>query len=280
MRIVQSVEDVRSFAGCTLVPTMGALHRGHLSLCEQGAAHGNPVVVTIFVNPTQFGPGEDFTRYPRTLDADVAALQSLTAPPIAVFVPSVELIYPHGADVARSDAASLPLPTCATTPALEDRFRPGHFAGVVQVVSRLFELCRPSAAVFGTKDFQQLRVIEQLVDDSRDQFGAVEVVRGPTVRESDGLAMSSRNRYLTPEARERALGISRALRRAQAADSPTAGEREMGTVLRAHGLDVEYAVIRERVGLGQADPTAARGSCQALIASRLGSVRLIDNDVW
>jgi pantoate--beta-alanine ligase len=219
--------------------------------------------VSIFVNPTQFGPNEDFARYPRTLEADLRTCASAGA--AAVFVPAVEAIYPRGIDAARDEAAHLALPAVATQPRLEDACRPGHFAGVVQVVTRLFELVRPAVAHFGEKDWQQLRVI----------------VPEPTVREDNGLAMSSRNRYLEPGQIEAARGLSRALQVACAAQHPGTAEALMHGVLEEHGLEVQYAVIRSAQSLMpvQGFETPTRG----LIAAKLGSVRLIDTmalPVW
>ena len=183
---------------------MGALHEGHASLVRSAAATGRPVVVSIFVNPTQFSPNEDYGRYPRTLEADCALLKPLGT--AAVFVPSVEAIYPRGLERAAMDAAKFPLPPVATEPKLEDACRPGHFGGVALVVDRLFELLAPATAHFGEKDFQQLRLIEEMTAANPVRATMVEIKRGTTIREADGLAMSSRNRYLTLVARDAALG--------------------------------------------------------------------------
>lgn len=257
---------------------MGALHAGHLALCKKAAAFGAPVVVTIFVNPTQFGPGEDFGRYPRTLEQDLEQLRSLPTPPAAVFVPRLEDIYPDGVEHATGRAAQLQLPPCATEPQLEDRCRPGHFAGVALVVGRLFDLALPTLAFFGEKDFQQLRLVEELVASHPDRFGYLRVIRCPTIREAEGLAMSSRNRYLSEVERPRALGLSRALHAALDAPTPAAAEERMTAVLRDHGLSVEYAVVRHEQSLMPLAPGGRAG--RALIAARLGSVRLIDNARW
>lgn len=257
---------------------MGALHAGHLALCRDASRFGAPVVVTIFVNPTQFGPGEDFGRYPRTLEHDVAQLQSLPTPPAAVFVPRVDDIYPDGVDQATARAAQLTLPPCATEPHLEDRCRPGHFAGVALVVGRLFDLAAPTFACFGEKDFQQLRLVEEMVASHPERFGDLRVIRCPTVREADGLAMSSRNRYLNEDERPRALGLSRALRAASDAPTPAAAEERMMATLRDHDLQVEYATVRNERTLLPLAPECRGG--RAMIAARLGSVRLIDNAEW
>jgi pantoate--beta-alanine ligase len=258
---------------------MGALHEGHASLIRAASRGGRPVVVSIFVNPTQFGPNEDYARYPRTLDADLRTCASAGA--AAVFVPAVEAIYPRGIDAARDEAAHLALPAVATQPRLEDACRPGHFAGVVQVVTRLFELVQPAVAHFGEKDWQQLRVITDMVEMHPTRFDGLRIVPEPTVREDNGLAMSSRNRYLEPGQIEAARGLSRALQVACAAQHPGTAEALMHGVLEEHGLEVQYAVIRSAQSLMpvQGFETPTRG----LIAAKLGSVRLIDTmalPVW
>ncbi|MHC4428179.1 MAG: pantoate--beta-alanine ligase [Planctomycetota bacterium] len=273
MRIARSAADLAGCEGCALVPTMGALHEGHLALVRHARRSGvSPVVVTIFVNPTQFGPGEDLDRYPRSLEADLAACRAEDAD--VVFCPPVEVVYPPGGEIAPPA-----LPRVALRPALEDAHRPGHFAGVCQVVARLFDLTRPAVAVFGEKDYQQLLVIRAMVAADPDRFGALRIAALATVREPDGLAMSSRNRYLAAEDRSRALGLVRALEAArtswaQEAD-PDAAERVMRDTLAAARLDVDYAVVRDAETLEPLDdPTRpARG----LVAARLGDVRLIDN---
>ncbi|CAG0950331.1 pantoate--beta-alanine ligase [Phycisphaerales bacterium] len=253
---------------------MGALHEGHASLVRQGAALARDLgawgcVVTVFVNPTQFNDPADFARYPKTLDVDLAICQGAGA--AGVFVPGVEEVYPRG----REEGVPV-LPAVATRPGLEDRHRPGHFAGVCQVVKRLFEMTRPRAAVFGEKDWQQLQVVRAMTG----MLGlGVEIVAGPTVRESDGLAMSSRNRFLGPADRRRATALSRGLRAALGASTPDEAERVMGEVLGSEGVEAEYAVIREAETLTRpAESVGARW--RALVAARVGSVRLIDNGAW
>ncbi|GJQ30229.1 MAG: pantothenate synthetase [Phycisphaerae bacterium] len=252
---------------CVVVPTMGALHRGHASLMEAArrARPEWPIVVTVFVNPTQFSEAADFERYPKTLDADAALCRDAGA--ACVLAPSAAEVYPRG-----PLAGVPPLPAVATRPGLEDRFRPGHFAGVCQVVRRLFEMTRPHAAIFGEKDWQQLQVIRAMV---RELDLGVEIVASPTVREADGLAMSSRNRFLTAEDRTHGLALSRALREASQERTVARAEERMAVVLS--GLDVEYAVIRDAESL-EAWREGRPG--RALIAARVGSVRLIDNAAW
>jgi pantoate--beta-alanine ligase len=273
MQVLHDPDSLRALHGCALVPTMGALHDGHGSLVRRMAARGRPVVVTVFVNPTQFGPREDFARYPRTLDADVTLAERAGA--AAVFAPAAETIYPRGLDAARLEADTWPLPPAATEPKLEDACRPGHFGGVCQVVSRLLDLCMPSIAVFGEKDYQQLRVLAQMAAAEGARWPGLQVEAAPTVREPDGLAMSSRNRYLRPEQRDQALGLVRALQVAASAQHPATAERLMHETLADHGLQVDYAVVRDAGTLlpvgGFERPT------RALIAARLDTVRLIDN---
>jgi pantoate--beta-alanine ligase len=236
-------------------------------------------VATIFVNPTQFGPREDFSRYPRTLEADLRIAQAAGA--VAVFVPSAETIYPDGLEAARGAADAWPLPPAATRPRLEDAMRPGHFGGVCQVVARLLDLCRPAEAHFGEKDFQQLRVIMEMVDRSQGRWDGLRVVPGPTVRERDGLAMSSRNRYLSSERRDTALGVYRALQMAMSAQRPATAESLMRETLEQHGFEIDYAVVRDARTLMPV--SGLETPCRALIAARLPEVRLIDNmamPVW
>ena len=285
MRLIEDPADLArpEFHHCGFVPTMGALHDGHGSLVRRAAQDGRPVVVSIFVNPTQFGPNEDYARYPRTLDSDCALLEPLGV--AGVFVPAVEAIYPDGLERSREGAARLELPQVATQPGLEDACRPGHLAGVALVVGRLFDLVRPAAAYFGEKDYQQLRLIEDMVEEDRARngarYGTLRIVPCPTIRERDGLAMSSRNRYLKSEERDAALALSRALQVAHSAQRVETAERLMRETLDAFGLATEYAVVRDARTLlpvrGFERPT------RALIAARLGSTRLIDNaamTVW
>ena len=276
MLVVRTIEELARLVGAegeragVLVPTMGALHEGHAELIrlarERAGADGR-VVVSIFVNPTQFNESADFEQYPRDFEADCAMCEQLGVD--AVFAPSVEVMYPSGEEVPVGE-----LPAVATGPGLEDAYRPGHFAGVCRVVRRLFVLVRPEAAVFGEKDWQQLQVVRAMTEG--EGLG-VEIVAGPTVREEDGLAMSSRNRLLDAEARSAAVAIPRALEAAGECPSPTAAGVTMLGLLARAGLEVEYAVVRDAETLLQAEE--GRPS-RALIAARLGGVRLLDNGPW
>ena len=261
-----------------LVPTMGALHAGHASLIEQAAelarvrGWAGGAVATIFVNPTQFNNPADLARYPRSLEADLEHCRVAGA--AAVFVPEPQTVYPPG------EAILVPaLPEVATRPRLEDLYRPGHFAGVAQVVRRLFDLTAPIAAIFGEKDWQQLRVIAAMT--ARDQ-PHIEIIPGPTIREPDGLAMSSRNVFLAPADRPRALAISAALRAAASKRDPAQAERALREVLAAAGIEPEYAVVRDRDSLEPfaLSRPAGPGFGRGLIAAVLGGVRLIDNAAW
>jgi pantoate--beta-alanine ligase len=251
-----------------LVPTMGALHEGHLSLMRIARQRADCVVATIFVNPTQFGPSEDFSRYPRTLEADLQALSSEGCD--LVFLPAAEEIYPPGF------STYVDPPTVAAP--LDGVWRPGHFRGVATVVLKLFQLIPADFACFGQKDFQQLLVIRRMVEDLAVP---IEIVACPTVREPDGLAMSSRNRYLSAAEREQALGLSRALARAN--QMVGSGERdaarvttEMRNVLTAAGITrIDYVALADPETL--AEKKSVDGPTVALIAAFVGKTRLIDN---
>ncbi|MBK7405296.1 MAG: pantoate--beta-alanine ligase [Phycisphaerales bacterium] len=262
--------DAAGAMGSVLVPTMGALHEGHAALFRLAREHAGPtgrVSVSIFVNPTQFNEAADFDRYPRTLDADCEICERLGVD--VVFSPPPGVMYPEGEEVPVG-----PLPAVATEPGLEDARRPGHFAGVCQVVRRLFALARPRAAVFGEKDWQQLQVVRAMV--RREGLG-VEIVAGPTVREADGLAMSSRNRLLEPRCRAAVVSVPRALDAARGESDVARAEEAMRRGLAEAGLGLEYAVIRDAETLLGAAPGRAG---RALIAARCGAVRVIDNAPW
>lgn len=279
MRVIREISQLEPVRHGNFVPTMGALHEGHLALIRRAAAIGEPVVVSIFVNPTQFGPGEDFRRYPRDLDRDVAAAEKAGA--TFVFAPYVETMYPVSEDIAAPE-----LPPAATQPGLEDRHRPGHFAGVCQVVARLFDLLRPRVAIFGEKDYQQLLVILQMVESVHEanagRWGDLRILGEATVREPDGLALSSRNAYLRNDQRQRALGLNRSLQAAQTLVSesdndvpPGDVESIMREVLEGHHLRVDYAVVRDAQSLLPIE--SLRLPIRALIAAHVDDVRLIDN---
>ncbi|MBK7187953.1 MAG: pantoate--beta-alanine ligase [bacterium] len=260
------LDALRKPGPLVLVPTMGALHEGHLSLVEQGAALGT-VVVTIFVNPTQFGPGEDFAAYPRDLASDLALLEGTSA--AAVFAPAVSDMYgPPGEVTVRAGRRAEGL--CGAS-------RPGHFDGVLTVVAKLFGMVRPDIAIFGRKDAQQCLVIEQMVHDLRLP---VRLVDAPTVREPDGLAMSSRNRYLDTAQRGRATCLSRALARGRALLGE--GVRERGVIEAAMTGElaasdsVDYAALRVLPELG-APARVPDGRVVLAIAAKVGPARLIDN---
>lgn len=267
MRVVSTEKELGVASGRVFVPTMGALHDGHASLIRRAAAvardRGGEVVVSIFVNPTQFNESEDFARYPRTLEADVSLCEAAGAD--VVFAPEVGEVYPAGRTIRVPD-----LPRVATVPGLEDAKRPGHFAGVCQVVRRLFDMVKPSTAVFGEKDWQQLQVVRAMVEG--EGLG-IEIVGGSTVRGPDGLAMSSRNRFLSEDDRARALTISRVLHASGRFGEVRAYEAWMEGELLNAGLTPEYAVVRDAVTL----EGPGSGAMRALIAARVGSVRLIDN---
>ncbi len=273
MRVVHDPAELASSAGGSLVPTMGALHDGHAALVRRAAELARPVVVSIFVNPTQFGPGVDWRRYPRPLDADLGRASSAGAD--VVFAPDVDAIYPAGRPVAVPR-----LPPAATRPGLEDACRPGHLAGVCQVVARLFDLVRARMAVFGEKDYQQLLVVRQMVAQEGRRWAGLHIEAHPTVRLASGLAQSSRNAYLQAADMDRALALYRALqsarRLAAPGTPPHAVERAMRGELERGGLRVDYAAVRDA---GTLEPIDSFGfPARALIAARLGDVRLIDND--
>jgi pantoate--beta-alanine ligase len=251
-----------------LVPTMGALHRGHLELIKRAKQDINAVVVvSIFVNPLQFGPNEDFDRYPRTFDAD---LEICTAAGVdLVFAPTPDVIYPDGDPGVRVSAGPL-------GDVLEGQARPGHFDGMLTVVGKLMHLTRCSAAYFGQKDAQQLLLIRRMC---RDLDLPVQVVSVPTVREPDGLAMSSRNTYLTQSDRETALCLSAALRAGAAAatEGPSAVRRAARAVLVGEPLAlVDYLVLVHPDTLEDV-PEWYRGEALLAVAGRVGTTRLIDN---
>jgi pantoate--beta-alanine ligase len=261
----------RGGATVGVVTTMGALHEGHASLFRHARERvGNgPVVATIFVNPLQFGAGEDLDRYPRTWDDDLATCTREGVD--VVFAPPVDEVYPDGDPVVAVD----PGPLGAE---LEGGSRPGHFRGVLTVVAKLFGLVRPDVAVFGEKDYQQLVLVRRM---SRDLCLGVDVVGAETVREADGLARSSRNRFLGPEERHRAAVLNRALREAQAraADGlPAARGAAMRLLDDAPGLDLDYLAIRSPDLAEIADPHPVEPvAARILVAARVGTTRLIDN---
>lgn len=249
------------------VPTMGNLHAGHYSLVALARRHADRIISSVFVNPTQFGPSEDFTRYPRTPEADTSGLEAAGCD--ALWLPTVEGMYPFGVDLA----VRMRVPGVADV--LEGAHRPGHFDGVCTVVARLFNQVQPDVAAFGKKDYQQLAVIQQMVTDLAYPLT---LLRGDIVREADGLAMSSRNQYLSPDERRTATEIHRTLqfmRERLQADAPRAEvEAEASLRLVRAGFAVDYAAIR----LPSLDePADASGPRVALIAARLGRTRLIDN---
>lgn len=250
------------------VPTMGNLHAGHHSLVALARAHADRVVASVFVNPTQFGPNEDFAQYPRTPEADATGLDAAGCD--LLWFPSVDTMYPHGVD------ASVQVRVPGVTGVLEGAHRPGHFDGVTTVVARLFNQVRPDVAVFGRKDYQQLAVIRYMV---RDLAFALEIVAGETMREPDGLAMSSRNQYLSVDDRPIAAELQRTLQAMRDAcisgNARAEVERDARERLDDRGFDVDYVVVR-RPDL--TEPVQGEGGARvALVAARLGRTRLIDN---
>jgi pantoate--beta-alanine ligase len=251
------------------VPTMGNLHTGHVSLIEAARRHGDRFVASIFVNPMQFGPNEDYAQYPRTptKDADMLAEAGCNL----MFMPDVAQIYPNGSERAtRVDVPSL-------SRVLDGEFRPGHFEGVSTIVATLFHIVEPDVAIFGEKDFQQLTIIRRMV---ADLCMAVEIVGAPTVRDSDGLAMSSRNQYLTSAERQVAPRIYQTLRaaagRLQAGDTEFSSIERTGVeALAKAGMKPDYFSVRRAQDLGAPAPDTKH--LVVLTAARLGKARLIDN---
>jgi len=278
MTVVETITDLRAarakLGAVAFVPTMGALHEGHLSLVHLARQYARSVAVSIFVNPTQFGPREDLTRYPRPLEQDLQMLRQAGVE--LVFNPSPEQMYRAGEAKPLVDFPDL-------TGVLEGKHRPGHFQGVCQVVAKLFNIVQPQFACFGQKDFQQLRVISAMTEAL--DF-PVTIIPGPTVREPDGLAMSSRNRYLSDDERSRALAISRALFAAR--DEVAAGAQvtsrliaTMQRILLDVGklghvpLSIDYVACVDPRTLKPVDTIDHPVVC--CIAARVGQTRLIDN---
>ena len=276
MRVLNT-PDFELTRGCVLVPTMGALHGGHASLIQaavrRARIEGVPSAVSIFVNPKQFNDPKDFDTYPDRMDDDLAMCRDAGVD--IVFHPSVDVVYPPNEDVT-SDVI---IPDVASKPGLEDTYRPGHFAGVCQVVSRLFDLCLPSGAVFGEKDWQQLQCVRTM---SRLQGRDLQIIPAETVREESGLAMSSRNLNLSLEARVQAVAISQALFAASTVSTPEMGESLMQEILAKGGIQPEYAAIRPADTLMPLEDSGVHPHvpCRALIAAKVGGVRLIDNAPW
>jgi pantoate--beta-alanine ligase len=271
--IARSVEDLRARVAVwraagdkvALVPTMGALHVGHISLVHLAREHADRVVVSIFVNPTQFAPTEDLAQYPRTFEADCAALNGVAD---LVYAPDADTMYPDGA----CTAVELEGPAKA---GLEDRFRPTHFRGVATVVAKLLIQAMPDFAVFGEKDYQQLKVVTRM---ARDLFIPVNILPAPTMRESDGLALSSRNRYLDAGQRALAPAIHVALTecagRIRAGDAIEAAVGDAHARIAAAGFAVDYLEARDADDLG---PASSDRPLRLLVAATIGRTRLIDN---
>ncbi|MEO5596205.1 MAG: pantoate--beta-alanine ligase [Lysobacteraceae bacterium] len=280
MQTVHSVDALRAIVSgfrrdgesVGFVPTMGNLHAGHFSLIELARQHADRVIASVFVNPTQFGPNEDFAHYPRTLDSDAAGLSEAGCD--LLFAPDVQQMYPDGIE----RAVEVRVPGMLTA-VLDGAHRPGHFDGVATVVARLFNMVQPDVAVFGQKDYQQLQVIRALV---RDLAFPVEIVAAPTARADDGLALSSRNQYLSaseraiaPEIHRTLLAMREAMHTAQTLDAINA---HAAARLAAAGFSVDYVAVR-RADMGEANKDD-RDGLVALVAARLGTTRLIDNMVF
>ncbi len=285
MRLVRTAEDLRAHVKrwkkdgerVGFVPTMGALHEGHLSLVKLARSAGagaDRVVASVFVNPTQFGPTEDFTRYPRQPEKDGEMLAGAGCD--LLFLPEMETMYPSG--TSGGGGGSVYVDLASPSEGLEGHFRPGHFRGVATVVAVLFNLVQPDVAVFGEKDAQQLAVIRRLV---RDLQFPIEIVPAPTVREEDGLALSSRNAYLSPEERKAAAVLHRALRAAEAAirEGERRGDeirRILSEMLNSEPLArVEYAEVVDAESFQPLE--TLRGNLVLPLAVRVGGTRLIDN---
>lgn len=281
MQIIEQVSEMRQWSErqrrerqcVVLVPTMGFLHEGHLCLVRDARLRGDRVVVSIFVNPTQFDPGEDFAAYPRDFERDRRLLETENVD--VLFHPAVAQIYPVGAQTF-VDVEQLSLPLCGSV-------RPGHFRGVATVVTKLFNIVRPHAAIFGAKDYQQLQVIRRM---ARDLSMDVEIIGHPIVREADGLAMSSRNAYLSADERQAAVCLSRALCKAERLfkrGERVAGrlvELVMAEIQREPLAQVEYVKLSDAETLAELDAIDTIDAPALLaVAARFGRARLIDNRV-
>jgi pantoate--beta-alanine ligase len=276
MKTIETLNDLREQVGAwrgagervAFVPTMGNLHAGHLTLIAEARAHARRVVASIFVNPMQFGPAEDLDAYPRTLARDRELLEAAGCD--LLFAPGVATVYPRGSEAqTRVEVPGLSDVLCGES-------RPGHFRGVATVVCKLFNMVQPDVALFGEKDFQQLLVIRRMVEDLAMP---VEIVGVPTVRESDGLAMSSRNGYLSPPERARAPALRRVLIAARQSllegNAAASVEREAEAALREAGLAPDYVRVRAMHDLRPATETDR--DLVILAAAYLGRARLIDN---
>jgi pantoate--beta-alanine ligase len=276
MQIITSAESLAAVVSnarqhgksVSFVPTMGALHDGHLSLVTIAHEQSDFVVVSIFVNPLQFGANEDFEKYPRTLQDDAEKLSAANVD--VLFAPDVKDVYPHGNQITQHAGS--------VGETFEGKIRPGHFDGMLTVVARLFDLVKPDISVFGNKDAQQLFLIRQMVENSNHRWNAMQVVGAPIIREEDGLAMSSRNRYLSETERELAQKISRALRAAEATKGDaearlTAAEQVMAT---APAVRLDYVAL---IIPATFEPIEAGfvGRALLIIAAQVGGTRLIDN---
>lgn len=278
MQVIQSIHKMQTWSEerrcqgrrIALVPTMGYLHEGHLSLVRAGKVKSDQLVVSVFVNPTQFAPHEDFDAYPRNFNRDCRLLEKEEAD--VVFHPVVEEIYPEGFQTS-VDVEKLSAPLCGA-------FRSGHFRGVATVVAKLFNAVRPHVAVFGRKDYQQLQIIRRMVKDLNYD---IEIYSHPIVREPDGLAMSSRNAYLNREERRAALGLSRSLRKAE--QLVRQGERRGAAIVEAVLAELAKEPLGKVEYVALCDPTSLQdldrldGSALLALAVRIGKTRLIDNTV-
>jgi pantoate--beta-alanine ligase len=281
--LIAAIDEERELPGCAglkvaFVPTMGALHEGHLSLVRKAREYADLVVVSIFVNPLQFGVGEDFEKYPRTLEADAKVLEEAGAD--VLFAPTVEVVYPDGIEAAHAAAKLRPaLLSGAVGKTFEGAARPGHFDGMLAVVARLFELVNPDFAVFGAKDAQQLFLIKRMANV---EFPDLHIIEAPIVRETSGLAMSSRNRYLDETKLEVAGHLSKALKVGKAA-AETLGAKP-SLALNAARARLEGVPEAKLDYLALVDPSSFEliddsftGRALMLIAAVVGTTRLIDN---
>lgn len=284
MELIHDIEDMMTRASAlgaegkrvALVPTMGALHDGHLELVREARAHSDIIVVSIFVNPTQFGPTEDYDRYPRRLEEDIELLRSLAADGVIVFAPGVEDMYPGGhleRQPIRFTVRELDRWLCG-------RYREGHFDGVVTVVAKLLNIVRPDVAVFGLKDAQQFVILKRL---ARDYFFGTRLIGVPTVREDDGLAMSSRNRYLNHEERLQARVLSKAITDAEAAVK-RGEQRVLGivtamrdTIGQSELAKLQYAEVVSADDLQPLETIESGMEVLVAVAAYFGETRLIDS---